>query len=91
MALEDLDVDLVPDVVLAVEVVGCSFDSDYLEDCSSCALNFDEEEVVEAVLDFNGLGEDNFDDVEADLSWESDLDFDSLENDSLDDLKDDVG
>ena len=33
--------DLLPDVVLAVEVVGCSFDSDYLEDCSSCALDFD--------------------------------------------------
>ena len=44
--------DLVPDVALSVEVEDRSFDLVDLEDSSSFALELEEEEVVEAVLDF---------------------------------------
>ena len=62
--VEDLDVDLVPDMALSVELEDRSFDFDDLEYCSLCALDLKEEEVVESVLDLDGLEGDNFYDVD---------------------------
>ena len=75
-------------MALSVELEDRSFDFDDLEYCSLYALDLKEEEVVESVLDLDGLEGDNFYDF--DLFCKSDLDFDGLEDDSSDDLKDDV-